>query len=269
MPAAAGGAESPLITVVIPVWGATYWGSLPAAVASASGPGRRVLVVAPADEPDPPTGTVAGVELIRAAGPLSVGAARNLGLEAVETPFVVFLDADDELVPGAAEALAALLAARPGAVAAIAQVVDRHSGAVVAPRRGVSALARRPRLLAAADAVWSLLPTQGCAVIRADAARASGGYADADGGEDWAFGVALARRGRIITVAEPGLRYSPATFGPRAVPRAEMRVRARLARAAWARSAGFGGRLALPLIALAQIIVIDVLRPLLVRRPGQ
>lgn len=260
----AGTAPAP-ITVVIPVWGATYRGALPAAIASAAGPGRHVVVVTPAGEPEPPAAAAAGAEVLRAARPLSVGAARNLGLAAVRSPFVVFLDADDELVPGALESMVAALDAAPRAVAAICRVIDRESGAVVAPRRGVDALARHPRALAAAEAVWSLLPTQGCALIRTEAARACGGYADADGGEDWAFGVALAAAGPVVLLTEPGLSYAPARYPDHPVPRAEMRARARLARASRRRSTGPAGRLALPLIALCQLLIIELLRPLLSR----
>ncbi len=147
----------------------------------------------PGDEPEP--SGLGEAEVIRSGGPLSVGAARNLGLAAVTTPYVVFLDADDELVPETQATMLALLDADDGAVAAISQVVDREGGEVVAPRRGVARLARVPLALALANATWSILPTQGCALIRADVARGCGGYADSDGGEDWAFGISLARCG--------------------------------------------------------------------------
>lgn len=263
-----GGRAGAAITVVIPVWGAAYRGALPAALASVP-EGAKVIVVLGAGEPDPPGGVGAEVELIRAEAPLTVGAARNLGLASVETPYVVFLDADDQLVPEAQGTMLAALESDPGAVLATTQAIDRESGDVVAPRSFVGSLARSPSALAAAESVWSLLPTQGCAVIRTEAAKACGGYADSDGGEDWAFGIALVRRGRVVVLPDPGLIYAPAGFRDGKLSRRELSGRAALARASWRRSGGVGSLLLLPLIGALQFVVIGVLRPLRTRGAGK
>ena len=59
------------------------------------------------------------VELVARAARGGPSAARNVGLERASGPRVCFLDADDQLVEGALEALSAALAADRGAVAAL------------------------------------------------------------------------------------------------------------------------------------------------------
>src|SRR5437870_4063031 len=51
-----------------------------------------------------------GAWVIRASSGLSLGAARNLGLTRVTTPYVVFWDADDIMLPGTLAALEAVIA---------------------------------------------------------------------------------------------------------------------------------------------------------------
>jgi glycosyltransferase involved in cell wall biosynthesis len=55
------------------------------------------------DEPERVATEFSGVRLIRQ-GNLGLSAARNTGLRAATSPFVVFLDADDRLEPGALSA---------------------------------------------------------------------------------------------------------------------------------------------------------------------
>jgi hypothetical protein len=69
-------------------------------------------------------------------------------------------------------------------------------------------------MFALANAVWSLLPTQGATVMRVDDVRACGGYADSDRGEDWVLATSLAFRGRVAFDRRPGLRYRPREDSP-------------------------------------------------------
>jgi hypothetical protein len=57
------------------------------------------------------------------------------------------------------------------------------------------------------NAVWSVFPTVGGTLMRTDAVRSCGGYADIDGGEDWVLGVSLAFRGQIELHERPGRIY--------------------------------------------------------------
>ena len=120
-------------------------------------------------------------------------------------PLVVFLDADDLMLPGA---LAQLLAGlRDDEVAFAMAIVDGDTGGRHrAPRRAAYALARAPRAFALANTVWSLLPTQGATIMRTADVRAAGGYGDRSQGEDWALAAAIAWRGRVRLAPRCGPR---------------------------------------------------------------
>jgi glycosyltransferase involved in cell wall biosynthesis len=139
---------------------------------------------------------------------LTLGAARNYGLERATTPFVLTWDADDVMLPGTLSFLEAAIAADPRVVAFGTAIAEDESGIRHRwPRRWMVALAQIPRVFAVVNAVWSLFPTTGATIMRAGAVRDAGGYADADSGEDWCLGVALAFRGRIGWSERPGRIY--------------------------------------------------------------
>ena len=81
------------------------------AVDSALAQGARVVVVDDGST-EPLPALPAEVDLIRQENQ-GVVAARNAGLARVQTPFVIVLDADDRLAPGALDALRAPLEANP------------------------------------------------------------------------------------------------------------------------------------------------------------
>lgn len=198
----------PDTTIVIPVWGPYAGQTLIDAVESLHAQDRpgRILIVdnASDDAVCPPP----GAEVIRAPRRLTVGAARNHGLAHVRSPFVLFWDADDLMLPGTLEFLEDRLRADPGVVAAAAAIVEdvprvRHRW----PPRWAPAFARRRRAFALANAVWSMLPATGATLMRTAAVRHAGGYADADSGEDWVLGVSLAFRGRVELHDVPGRVY--------------------------------------------------------------
>jgi glycosyltransferase involved in cell wall biosynthesis len=198
------------VTVVIPVWG-SYVGFASEAVASATGEAvvQRVVVVDNAN--DPPLGTFDGCEVVRSDRRLTRGAIRNLGLEHTDTEFVVFLDADDLLLAPSLPTLVAALDRFMDAPAAVGGILETSGRPYRLPRVQARVLARRPGLFAWVNATWSIMPIQGCALLRTASVREAGGYADADHGEDWALAVALAFRGRVVFTPVPTLVYR---FGP-------------------------------------------------------
>lgn len=229
-----GRAAPPAVAVVIPVWD-DYVACLPEAVASvvAQGAASEVIVVDNASAIAVPE--IAGTSVVRSGERLTTGAARNVGLDSVGAPFVVFLDADDVMLPGSLGALAHGLASHPEATAFGMAMIDGDTGRRHrSPRLVARALSRFPRAFALANSVWSLLPTQGATIMRTDDVRAAGGYADRTHGEDWALATSLAWRGRVRFVGEPALVYrwrgdSPGRGGDAATLRANARcVRRRL-----------------------------------------
>jgi glycosyltransferase involved in cell wall biosynthesis len=196
---------TPPIAVVIPVWD-SYVRFLPEAVASVLDQGIEAEIVVVDNASTELLPELPGARVVRSETRLSSGAARNLGLEQVTAPLVVFLDADDLMLPGSLATLTAGL--RSDDTAFAMAIIDGDTGGPHrAPRRIAYALARMPRLFALANTIWSLLPTQGATVLRTADVRAAGGYGDRSQGEDWALAAALAWRGSIRFSHEPGLVY--------------------------------------------------------------
>jgi glycosyltransferase involved in cell wall biosynthesis len=253
------------VTVVIPAWDAYAGSGLLDAVASVERqrcPHQLIVVDNASRTPLPP---LPGAAVLTLGVRVSAGASRNAALPSIATPYVVFLDADDELLDGALELLVGALdhASGPAAVLAIldAGTGRRHR----TPRRSAARLACRPPALAIANAIWSLLPTQGATIMRVDAVRACGGYADRDSGEDWVLGASLTLRGPIAFDSRPALRYRARADSPGNAPLRRRvllgnatAVRARLrsdpAAPAWLRTL-------VPGIAVAQTIAALVLSP--------
>ena len=255
------------VTTVIPVWDG-YVEFLPHAVESVQRNAPQAPIVVVDNASAVPVPELEGCELIRSSSRLSEGAARNLGLERVLTPSVVFLDADDLLLDGAIDSMQRRVIADPGLAVSACSILDgttgkRHRN----PRHFALRLARRPRAFAFANSVWSLLPIPGSSVLRTEQVRDARGFADSDLGEDWDLAVSLAWRGRV-EISERLGRYYRATEGSagrRARSAKELRISARRIRArvrsdpavpSWAKAL-------VPLIALLQLTTIHLARPAL------
>jgi glycosyltransferase involved in cell wall biosynthesis len=254
------------VTVVIPVWD-DYVRYLGEAVESVrrSAPDVPIVLVDNASTTDVPE--LEGCELVRSHQRLTVGAARNLGLEQVATEYVVFLDADDMLLDGALQHLHGRIAADPALSIAAMSILDGATGQRHrTPRPFVSRLAHRPRLFAFANSIWSLLPIQSCAIMRTEQARAVGGYPDAQLGDDWVLGVSLAWRGRVAVSRQLGRYYrlTEGSIAGRSWTPAELRGNAKLVRDRLRTDRGVPSwaRALLPAIAVLQVTAIHLLQPL-------
>ncbi len=258
------GTASVDFSVVIPCWGPRYVRALPEAVASIRAQAPRAPIVVVDNCSEEPLPELAGVEYVRLDRRRTVGAARNVGLAHVRTPFVLAADADDLVLDGALEPLAEILRYEPGAVAAIGAVIEDGSRPHPSPRAAARWAATFPSLLAFLHASWAVFPIQGCAMVRTAVARDVGGYGDTDGGDDWELGVALAASGRIRFLSRPVRDYRNPARGLGAEPdRAELDRRARNVRGRL-RERGWG-RLPVALVRLVQAGAIDLLRPLVLR----
>ncbi len=198
------------LTAVVPVWGSyvTYLPACLEAIRSQEAAARIVVVDNASEVPIPPQAS--DVTVVRTERRLSAGAARNVGLELADTPFVVFADADDTVLPGTWPFLLARLQADPGLVAAAAQLwwVDGSTGGrrpAASPRPHVYAhLNGRPRLFSLYMALRMALPTTTVTVFRTETVIAAGGYGDSELAEDWMLAAAVALRGRVEQHARPG-----------------------------------------------------------------
>lgn len=195
-------------TVVVAVWDRYVDGLLPKAIESlrAQDLGARIVVVDNASSVELPT--LDGIDVVRVRRRATLGAARNVGLAQVSTPYVVFWDADDEMMPGTLAFLENAIMSDTSLAAFGAAIVEDTSGARHRwPRRWMSALAHAPRLFALVDCIWSLYPSTGSTILRTAYVREADGYFDAESGEDWCLGVSLAFRGRIGWSERPGRIY--------------------------------------------------------------
>ena len=251
-------------SVVIPCWGPRYIRALADAVGSvrAQAPGAPIIVVDNCSaEPLP---ELDEVEVVRLDRRRTVGGARNAGLAQVRTPFVLVADADDLVLDGALEPLAEILRTEPRTIAAVGAVIEDGSRPHPLPRAAARLAAPNPPLLALMHAAWAQFPIQGCAMLRTAAATELGGYGDTDGGDDWELGVVLAASGRIRFLSRPVRDYRNPGSGLGAAPdRAELHRRSRNVRGRL-RERGWGA-LRLTVVGLAQVVVIDLVRPLVLR----
>ena len=194
--------------MVIPVWGAYAGAPLQEALASlrAQDTPARIIVVDNAS--DQPLGPVGEAEVVRAPERLTVGGARNLGLDQVSTPYVMFWDADDLMLPGTLGFLLEEISADGKLVAVAATIVEESGRRHRWPPRWSARLARHPTLFALAHSAWSLFPSTGATIMRTGQVRECGGYeADEVSAEDWVLGTSLAHRGRIGLRDRPGRVY--------------------------------------------------------------
>lgn len=143
-----------------------------------------------------------GIEVLRLEKRVSVGQARNLGLAKVDTPFVMFMDADDVLLPGAVSHLLDLIASRPGASLAAGRIIDwvPETG-LKHPKQWPSNLAKQinrfPHLFRLVNVFRNVTPVTGCAVMHTQMAQSTGGFPDSRA-EDWTFGVSMSFKGPIL-----------------------------------------------------------------------
>lgn len=255
-----------MISVIVTAWGRYASSPLNEAICSllAQDVAAEVIVVDNASEP--PIAPIAGCQVVRLEERCALGAARNRGLEAVTTPYTVFWDADDVMLPRTLRVMRhALEEAGETAVASACAIIDGSTGRRQHwPRRWAPALARRPRLFGWVNALWSQYPLI-TALVRTDAIRDCGGFPETDQGEDWALGAALAFRGGIVLLDHEGLWYRPTeeslSSGWRSFPHVSRN--ARLVRARLRSDAAVPGwvRASLPLMAALQLLIMLLVRP--------
>jgi len=198
---------SPRTTVVIPVWGSYGGQALHEAVASlrAQPIPAQILIVDNAS--DTALGDLDGAEVVRTPNRLTLGQARNFGLQRVQTPYVVVWDADDVMLPGTLELLEREIDTAPDLAAFGLSILEDTGERHRWPRRWVASLSRHPKIFTLVHCIWSVWPTTGSTIMRAELLRDGGGYGAYDSGDDWVAGVSLVFRGRVGWSERPGRVY--------------------------------------------------------------
>ncbi len=198
------------VTVVIPAW--NLGSTLREAVASirAQDESSRIIIVDNAS--DDPLPSFSGTTVVRTPFRMTIGEARNAGLRKTKTPYVLFMDGDDVMLPGALGRLRRKLDRSPELVAVSSWMVNwnprsGHRRRSRWPYAYALRLQRRPRLFAAWNAARNLFPLAGCALIRTEAAKRVRGFPALNYAEDWCFHAALPFRGRIEIMSRPGKLY--------------------------------------------------------------
>ncbi len=255
------------MTVVIPVWGA-YVHKLPDALASIRGQDLpvRIIVVDNASQVPLPRLNDDQLRIVRRGTRLSAGAARNLGLAHVETPYVLFWDADDTMLPGTLRLLRDSISSDSELACSATSVLESVSGPRHRwPRPWTFGLARWRRAFAAANCVWPLFPTTGSAILPTALVRDAGGYADLNRGEDALLGASLAFRGRVGFSNLPGRVYSQhgRSLSASALSTREILEQRRAVRRRIREDPGIPAsfKAFLPAIAILQYLAIFVVRP--------
>jgi Glycosyl transferase family 2 len=200
--------SQPRTTVLIPVWDGYVELRFKEALASIAAQDVPVTVIVVDNASHVPLPATGAALVLRSPERISLGAARNLGLEQVQTENVIFADADDLLLPGTIKRLEQGIDSTPRLIAFAMAFVDADTGRRHRwPHPWIARLVRRPHLLALINAVWAVYPITGPVLVRTDLARAAGGHADVDNGDARCLGAALLFHGPVGWSEHPGCVY--------------------------------------------------------------
>ena len=194
------------VTVVIPCFDQARY--LPAAVASVRaqtcGPVACVVVDDGSTDDTAAVASRLGATLLRQAN-AGVSAARNAGLAAAGTDLVVFLDADDTLLPDAIAAEVGTFDRHPGAAAVVGRCQPMDADGRVLPARHHEVDGGQLyREWLARNFVW----TPGAALFDRRALEAIGGFPrDLGPAADYAVYLRLARTDRVVFLPRELVRY--------------------------------------------------------------
>ena len=195
------------VTVVIPCYNqARYLRDAVRSVRGQTYPAIECIVVDDGSTDDTaPLARTLGVRVIEQRANQGVSAARNAGLAAARGTFVLFLDADDELLPDGVARHVDALAAHPDAVAVVGrcEVMDRDGNALPVSHHAIDSSRLYEEWLSR-NFVW----TPGATLFRRTTLAAAGGFPAALGpSADYALYLQLARTNHIVYVPAAIVRY--------------------------------------------------------------
>lgn len=167
------------VTVIIPAWGSYSGELLDRAVNSVRCGSSRNVDILVVDNANEPSLSLPACRVVRSDTQLTLGAARNLGLCQANSEYVLFLDADDELVPGAIDMMLDQLGrhapahGRPLLVSA--SLIDQSTGIPHHwPYPWMCAAAAHPRLFQLLESIRPSFPVNGSLIDRRAAADTLG-----------------------------------------------------------------------------------------------
>ncbi|HEX8157943.1 MAG TPA: glycosyltransferase family A protein [Solirubrobacteraceae bacterium] len=199
------------LTVVIPVWDAyVRWLARSVAMIRRQVPSARVVIIDNASAVPLPL-LPFDVEVLRLPMRHSVGASRNLGLWAARTPYVVFIDVDDDLPDGYLERQLQRFRRRPELVAVGVRPTIWHPERAEEqpfawPPRYTLVLCRVRRLFALVHLLKPHLII-GATMLSTSAVRLAGGFDDRNYREDMNLAQILVFLGPVEILPGPGRRY--------------------------------------------------------------
>ena len=218
MDGSVGQLEQPSVSVIIPAWGKYSGALLQEAVNSALLASSRTPEVLVVDNASTPPVQVEDARLVRSDERLTLGASRNLGLSHATTDYVLFLDADDVLLPGAIDRMLREASGpkrnrtRPPLISA--SLINPVSGQPYHwPYPWMRRATTWPRLFQLLESFRPSFPVNGSLIVRSTALQTLGFDRNEASAEDWSFGVSLAWRCRVIPPGFPTMAYAPSVGG--------------------------------------------------------
>jgi glycosyltransferase involved in cell wall biosynthesis len=186
----------PLVSVVIPCHNRAH--VLAAAVKSVAACGARLQIVVIDDGSTDQTAEVArGLDVLLVRQPKrGTAAARNRGLRASTGPFVIFLDPDDRLLPGAIDIGVRALLSQPECAMAYGRgVVTGCGGALLAEAEAPIVRSGHHAALLQTNLIWM----SALAIFRREAIEQAGAFAeDLDGAADYDLYLRVSRQAAIL-----------------------------------------------------------------------
>jgi len=194
------------VSIVIPVWD-SHTQLLPRCLqAIRNEPVAVELIVVDNASTVPLAGLPPNARCVRLSERQSIGAARNAALAVVNTPFIVFADADDEVAPGSLAHSLTLLQHDPHAAGVLGRSLVEEHGHYRRGLRPTTAFRLACTYTPALAPLFWLAGYQ-CSItstlLHTATVHDAGGFADADIGEDWHLAARMARRQRFICLDQP------------------------------------------------------------------
>lgn len=194
------------IDVIIPCWGGRYTSHLGTAIRSTSRAANHIVV---GDEEALAVARGSGATTLLEVDRRRPGPAREQGLDAATHPFVLFLDSDDCMYPGALALLHDTLAAAPRAVAAFAGLRRSPAGGQW-PSPSAARLSTGPLGLASLLFSNSMTTVGSCLLRRSRLTPIRPVFPDLED-EDWHAALKVRAAGDVVYVRRVLTVYSTAT----------------------------------------------------------